>query len=126
MTDPVEIFLNEQKPMLKMVDEILDAWNGEGCYQVPTLVKTLAVNLNWNSDQARLNDPIIRAYLKNHPTWYVRRGANGGIMKRSEYQEKEAAKVAKEKAKQELKAKVALLTAAPVVAVQDNTDNSAN
>lgn len=133
MSDPVESFLNEQKPMLELVGEILDGWNGEGCYKVPALVLAVAGKLNWNSDQARRNDPLIRAYLKDHPTWYVTRGAHGGIMKRAEHDKKEAAKLAKEKAKQEialtLAAKMAQQTSpAPAVIdseeiAQDNIDS---
>jgi hypothetical protein len=103
MSNPVECFLDTLKPMLNIVDEILNAWNGEGCYQVPGLVLSVAAKLNWNDKQIRSNDPIIRAYLKDHPTWYVTRGAGGGVTRRDEWQKKEAIKVAKEKAKAELK-----------------------
>lgn len=137
MSDPVESFLNEQKPMLKLVDEILDTWSGEGCYQVPALVMSIATKLNWDSDQARRNDPIIRAYLKEHPTWYVTRGAHGGIMRRAEHDKKEALKLAKEaakeKAKQEIRLALATKLSQPTVVVpvpaldsdeseQDNTN----
>jgi hypothetical protein len=132
MSDPVESFLNEQKIMLNLVGEILDGWNGDGCYQVPALVLAIANKLNWNSDQARRNDPIIRAYLKDHPIWYVTRGAHGGIMKRSEHEKKEAAKLAKETAKEKAKQEITLALAAkmaPPPAIdldeteQDNTDS---
>jgi hypothetical protein len=112
MSDPVESFLNEQKPMLRLVDEILDGWTSESCYQVPALVVAIATRLNWDSDQARHNDPIIRAYLKKHPTWYVTRGAHGGIMRRSEHEKKEAAKFAKEAAKEKAKQEITLALAA--------------
>lgn len=124
MTDSVDIFLDEQRPMLKMVDEILNAWDGASCYQIPKLVKDLALQFNWDSDQARRNDPIIRAYLKTHPVWYVTRGAHGGIMQRSEYEKKEAAKVAKEKAKLDLQAAVAAAKAAQPVADTSGQDNT--
>lgn len=117
MNDPVESFLNEQKPMLKLVDEILDVWSSDGCYQVPALVLTIANRLNWNSEQARRNDPIIRAYLKTHPTWYVTRGAHGGIMKRSEHEKKEAAKLAKEVAKEKAKQEITLALATKMTPV---------
>jgi hypothetical protein len=40
--------------------------------------------------------------------WYITRGAKGGIMPRAEHDRKEALKVAKETAKEELKAAVKL------------------
>jgi hypothetical protein len=124
MTDPVDTFLDEQRPMLKMVDEILDTWNGAGCYQIPKLVQDLALQFNWDSEQARRNDPIIRAYLKTHPVWYITRGAGGGVMRLSEHQRKEAAKVAKEKAKLDLQAAVAAAKAAQPAADTSGQDNT--
>lgn len=133
MSNPVESFLNEQVPMLKLVDEILEAWDKQGCYQVPALMVSLSVKLNWNSTQARLKDPIIRAYLKDHPMWAITRGAHGGIISRAEFLKKEAAKIAKEAAKSVALAmianKVAQATATTDIAVidtaldeQDNTN----
>jgi hypothetical protein len=127
MSDAIEQFLNEQKSMLKLVDEILGAWNyGQGCYQLPALIGALSLRLNWDSEQARRNDPIIRAYLKDHPTWYVRRGANGGVMERSEHEKKEAAKQAKEIAKQEIRLALAAKLAQPAtsLSVEPNNTNS--
>ena len=107
MTDHVDDFLAETKRILKVVDEILEAWSGEGCYQVPILLLNLATQLGWNDEEIRRNDPVVRLYLKkDHPLWYITRGAKGGIMRRSEHDKKEAAKLAKEKAKAEIKAKL--------------------
>jgi hypothetical protein len=128
MSDAVESFLNQWKPILTLVDEVLGEWNGEGCYQVPGLVKLLSVRLNWDSETARQSDPVIRAFLRNHPVWYITRGAHGGIMLRAEHQRKEAIKVARDKAKEELKAAVKLrlesqsATSASVITGQDNTN----
>lgn len=127
MSDAVESFLQKWKPILTVVDEVLNEWNGEGCYQVPALVKLLSVQLNWDSDTARQSDPVIRVYLRDHPVWYITRGAKGGVMRRAEYLRKEAIKVAREKAKEELKAAVNLRleqqsAAASVVSGQDNTN----
>lgn len=127
MIDPVELFLSELKPILNVVNEMLDAWKGDSCYQIPKLVEALSVKFDWDAEAARRHDPIIRAYLKNHPTWHVTRGAHGGIMRRAEFDKKEFAKAAKERAKQDIKAalaaKLALVTTSPAttdVADQDN------
>jgi len=127
MSDAVESFLQKWKPILTIVDEVLGEWDGVACYQVPALVKLLSVRLNWDSDTTRQSDPVIRVYLRDHPVWYITRGAKGGVMKRAEYLRKEAIKVAKEKAKEELKAAVQLRLEqqsanAPVVSGQDNTN----
>jgi len=128
MTDPVESFLDNQRPLLKLVDEMLDEWKSETCYQVPQLLLNMGARLNWNSEQLRKFDPIVRAYLKDHPVWYVTRGAHGGIMKRAEHNKKEADKAAKEAAKQALKAQLeakatAVISVSSVPANgQDNTN----
>ena len=130
MSDAVQIYLDTLTPMLTAVDEILDAWDDKGCYQVPILIGNLAVRFNWNAKEARRNDPIIRSYLKVHPVWYITRGAYGGIMRREEHNKKEAEAEAKKLAKLELQAALkvkedlarALLSSVPVVTGQDNTN----
>ena len=130
MSDAVQIYLDTLTPMLTAVDEILDAWDDKGCYQVPILIGNLAVRFNWNAKEARRNDPIIRSYLKVHPVWYITRGAYGGIMRREEHNKKEAEAEAKKLAKLELQAALkvkedlarALLSSVPVVTGQDNNN----
>lgn len=127
MSDPVESFLDSQRPLLKLVDEMLEEWKSDSCYQVPQLLLNMGARENWNSEQLRKFDPIVRAYLKDHPVWYVTRGAHGGIMKRAEHDKKEADKAAKEAAKIALKAKIdAAITATPVAspAPTDGQDNT--
>jgi hypothetical protein len=110
MSNPVDIqsFYDELTPILSAVDEILNEWNGEGCLQFPVLMGTLTLKLNWEGEEgqkiARAKEPIIREYVRTHQTWYVTRGAHGGIMRRSEKQKKDAEKAAKDKAKAELTA----------------------
>lgn len=128
MNDPADSFLNGLRPTLKLVDEILESWNGEGCYKVPDLIGALSLKLNWDADQARRNDPVIRFFLKDHPMWYVTRGAHGGIMKRADWQKKQFAAAAKQKAKEEIKAALAAKEAQKASSVpsslgQDNTNN---
>jgi hypothetical protein len=106
MTSPLETYLDNLKPILNVVDEILLTPRSETCLQVPNLIGMVAIQLNWNEEQIKNNDPLIRAYVRQHPEWHITRGAHGGIMKRSEYQKKEDAKLAKEKATRELKASI--------------------
>jgi hypothetical protein len=135
MSNPVHIqsFLDGKVPMLLVVDEVLNDWNGEGCFQFPALLGQVQLKMGWNDDeegkkQLRANDPIIREYIRSHPDWYVTRGAHGGIMRASEKQKKEAVAEAKRKAKEEmnaeLDAKVAELKAKAAAAIPatDNTN----
>lgn len=106
MSNPAHIqsFLDLQVPMLLAVDEELSSWKGEGCLQFPILMGNITGKLGWDSETQRKKEPIIREYVRTHPDWYVTRGAHGGIMRRSEKEQKDAVKAAKEKAKAELNA----------------------
>jgi hypothetical protein len=126
MNDPIESFLDSQRSILNLVDELLDGWKIEALYQVPQLLLHMGVRLNWDATQLRKFDPIVRAYLKDHPVWYVTRGAHGGIMRRDEHNKKENDKLTKLRAKEELKAtleaKAAAAASASVQIIeQDNT-----
>lgn len=139
MSIPLHItaYLDSKVPMFQIVDEVLNDWTGEGCLQFPTLMGTVTAKMGWEGDEgektARANEPIIRDYVRNHPDWYVTRGAHGGIMRASEKQKKEDAKAAKDKAKAELaaaieatiakkKAEAAAQQAAVSAPVTDNTN----
>lgn len=100
MSNPVHIqfFLDGLVPTFLAVDEYLKEWTGEGCLQFPILMGTITVTMGWDNEKVRRNDPIIREYLRSHPDWCITRGAHGGIMRRSEKDKKEAAKLAKESA----------------------------
>lgn len=100
----IQSFLDSKIPMLLVVDEVLGDWNGEGCYQFPALLGQIKLKMGWDDKQLRVNDPIIRDYVRSHSDWYVTRGAHGGIMKASEKQKKEAESEAKRKAKEEINA----------------------
>ena len=101
-------------------DEALNEWVGEGCLQIPTLITTLALKLNWNEKQIRENDPIVRYYIRNNPDWHVTRGAHGGIMRTSDRQKKEADKSAKQAIKDQVKADIEAKVAQAVQLVTDN------
>lgn len=109
MSNPVHIqsYLDNQAPILLVVDEVLNEWNGEGCLQFPTLMAKVSAKLLWDEKQIRAKEPIVRDYVRNHPDWYVTRGAHGGIMRAAEKQKKEAEKAAKAKVRAELEAEVA-------------------
>jgi hypothetical protein len=100
----IQSFLDNKIPMLLIVDEVLNEWKGEGCYQFPALLGEIKLRMNWDDKQLRANDPIIREYIRNHSDWYVTRGAGGGIMRSTDKQKKDAVKIAKEKVKAELNA----------------------
>lgn len=130
-------YLDSKVSMFQIVDEVLNDWNGEGCLQFPTLMGTVTIKMGWEGKEgdklARANEPIIRDYVRNHPDWYVTRGAHGGIMRASEKQKKEDAKAAKDKAKADLavaiaatiakkKAEALAAAAASTIPATDNTN----
>ena len=110
MSNPTSIqsFLDSQVSYLLVVEEILNEWKGDGCLQFPNLMSTLIIKMDWQDKEgektARAKEPIIREYVRTHPDWHVTRGAHGGIMRASEKQKKEDARLAKEKAKAEVNA----------------------
>jgi hypothetical protein len=132
----IQSYLDSKIPMFQVVDEVLNDWTGEGCLQFPTLMGTVTAKLGWIGKEgdkiARANEPIIRDYVRNHPDWYVTRGAHGGIMRASEKQKKEEVRLAKEKARAELTAVLeaelarkkaeAQQAIAPAAIVADNTN----
>ena len=130
MSNPAHIqsFLDDLAPVLSLVDEVLNDWKGEGCLQFPHLLGTISAKLNWNEETARQHDAIIRQFVRNHPVWFVTRGAHGGIMRRAEKLKKEAALEAKKKARAEMdaavEAKLAAQQAAASVPVDSGSDNS--
>lgn len=120
MSNPTDVqnFLGEQAPYLSVVEEVLNEWTGEGCLQFPTLMGTVQLKMGWDDKTARAKEPIIREFVRNHPVWYVTRGAHGGIMRRAEKQQKDAEKAAKEKAKAELTAAIEAEAARKAAAAQ--------
>jgi hypothetical protein len=112
MSDTIENNLETLRALFQETDRALSEWTDEGKnLQFPVLLGMIAVRLNWNEKQVRDNDPIIRYHVRNHPDWYVTRGAHGGIMRTSEKQKKDNLRLAKELAKKQmadaLEAKVA-------------------
>jgi len=100
MSDPIEVNLQNVRALWQATDQFLSEWKEEGNLQIPELIKTMTRSLNWDEKTVRDNDPLIRYYVRHHPDWHVTRGAHGGIMRTSDKQKKEAAKQAKDVAKQ--------------------------
>lgn len=113
--------LNELGELFDMTDQALTEWTGEGNLQFPALLLTMAAKLNWSDKQMREADPFVRKYVRSHPDWHVTRGAHGGIMRASEKQKKEAAKVAKDLAKKQLQEAIDAKIAAAQTNVSTDT-----
>jgi hypothetical protein len=100
MSDTIETNLENIRALFTATDQFLSEWKEEGNLQIPELIKTMTRSLNWDEKTVRDNDPLIRYHVRHHPDWHVVRGAHGGIMRASDKQKKEAAKQAKDLAKQ--------------------------
>jgi hypothetical protein len=119
MSDVTDKLLNELEELFRVTDEVLSEWTGDGNLQFPVLLGNIAVKMNWDEKQLRENDPFVRKYIRNHPDWYITRGAHGGIMRASEKQKKEAVKAAKEAASKQMKDAI---EAKAALAAQTKTD----
>ena len=100
--DVTQKILDELVQLFAITEEVLNEWTEEANLQFPVLLGKIALKLNLDEKQLREADPFVRKYVRNHPDWYVTRGAHGGIMKATEKQKKEAAKLAKELAKKQM------------------------
>jgi hypothetical protein len=98
----IESACDDLRPIFRATNEALSEWTGEGNLQFPKLLEMLALKLNWGEKQLREADVLVRWYVRRHPDWHVTRGAHGGIMRASEKQKKEAAKLAKDLAKKQM------------------------
>ena len=98
----IQAFFDAKVSILLVVDEVLSEWTGSGCMQIPFLLGSIKLKMNWDDKELRANDAIIRDYVRNHPDWCITRGANGGAMRKAEKQAKEALLQSKQKAKDEI------------------------
>ncbi len=132
----IQNYFDSLAPLFQVVDEVLNDYTGDKCYQLPLLLMNVSAKMNWDAEgkQLRAKDPIIRHYIKNHPDWDITRGAHGGVVRRAENEKKKAAIKAKleaiEAAKKDISAaldaeiaKNNVATSAPDVD-EDNTDVS--
>jgi len=103
MSNPTkEKILADISDLIDSTEIALNEWAGDGNLQFPVLLGMIAVKNNWDEKQVRRADPFVREYVRNHPEWYVTRGAHGGIMKTADKQKKDASKLAKELTKKQL------------------------
>lgn len=101
-----QAYFDSQAIIFTAVDQILDAWTGSGCYKMPILLEQITEQFGWDDKTLRCKDPVIRDYLRNHPNYFLTRGAHGGIGRRIEKQKKDQALAAKEQAKAEVNAAI--------------------
>ena len=106
MSDTIKTVTDQLVVIFTATEEALNAYQGEGNLQFPTLMGMLAAKMNWTEKQVRESDPIVRYYVRSNPDWHVTRGAHGGIMRTSDRQKKEQARMAKEALKQQMKATI--------------------
>lgn len=122
-----EKIMSEISELIDATDDALNNWTGDGNLQFPVLLGIIGTKQGWDERQARRADPFVREYVRNHPDWYVTRGAHGGIMKASDQQKKNAAKIAKETVKKQIQevidAKVKLMQAAKTPDVSKLSDD---
>jgi len=129
MISTVQKALDSLVEVFEKTENSLNEWSGTGNLQFPVLLGMVAGKLNWNEDQVRKGDPLVRYFVRIHPEWYVTRGAHGGIMRTADRQKKEALKAAKSSAKDQIKAVIEAKTLAaantPTVSVKvdDATDS---
>lgn len=121
MSNKTQMAAEKLIPIFQATDEALNEWVGEGNLQFPVLLGMIAVKLNWNDKQVREYDPFVRYYVRNNAEWYVTRGAHGGIMRVSDKQKKEADRLAKVAAKEQVKAAIEAKAAAEAASKTDAT-----
>lgn len=111
----------ELDQLFDATEAALEEWSAKGeeaNLQFPTLFMELATKFNWSEKNMRENDPFIRKYIRSHPKWHVRAGAHGGIMRKADWDKKNASKFAKELAKKQM----AEAIEAKIAAAQVNTE----
>lgn len=103
----IQDILEQLDVLFRTTDDVLNSWDGSaGNLQFPALFNMMAIKMNWDEKQMREADPLIRHYIRKHPEWHVTRGAHGGIMRTSDKQKKEDAKIAKAQLKEQMKASI--------------------
>lgn len=112
MSNVIKTVTDQLVTIFSATEEILAGWQEDSNLQFPHLVSMVALKMNWSEKQLREADPIVRFYVRNHPEWYVTRGAHGGIMRTADRQKKEQSKAAKEALKQQMKANIEAKVAA--------------
>ena len=107
----IQSYFARWEPVFAVVEAALDDLDvklkdGE-CIPIPLLMTSLKIKFSWDDKQVNAKEPVIRDYFRDHPKWYVRQGAYGGIGRRAEKDKKDAVKQAKLQAKQRIEAELA-------------------
>jgi hypothetical protein len=98
----MQSYFNSYVSIFLFVDNVLQSWVGEGCYKLPLLLEQVSDQFQWNEEQFRAKDPVVRDYLRNHEHYYVTRGAHGGVGRRTDLDKKEAVLRNKKQAKDDI------------------------
>lgn len=111
MSNPTQFYYDLINPILLAVEDILNEWDAKSkdqpCLQIPTLMEKVQGQLDLSSTEVNAKEPVIRDYFRNHPKWYVRRGAHGGIGRREDKAKKEAAQNSRDQVKAQVQAELA-------------------
>jgi len=79
----IKDFLDRLEPVAEAVENELNEWKEDSNLQVPKLLNSLALKLNWDDKKVRQMDSVVRLYIHDHPDWHITRGAGGGIQRKS-------------------------------------------
>lgn len=82
--------------------EVLPNAECEDNLQFPALLALVGARLKLTPENLKDVDPFIRYYVRSNPTYYVSRGAKGGIQRAEVHQRKLAAAATKEAAKKQV------------------------
>ena len=131
MHSHVTTCLNFDTTVYAAVEAVLGEWTSEENLQCPQLVQTVVMRLGIEPTELKQIDSIVRRYVRSHPDWRVAKGVKGGIQRRADYNNRQAAKAALEAAKRsvklrinaKLKAETPVVEAEPVETVSDQVDS---
>lgn len=127
MSDQVNKATDDAKKIFTATQEALDNdWDQKENLQFPVLFKHVMVRVKADPKAATEIDLFMRSYVRNHPSYYVSRGAKGGIMLRSVADARNAKKAEIEAAKKVLIAQVDAKVAAQAASVSDEKVEQVN
>jgi hypothetical protein len=106
-----QFYYDSMTPIFLAVEHFLLEWSDKAkdqeCLPLPFLMTKLQAKFSWDNKQFNAKEPVIRDYFRDHPLWYLRQGAYGGIGKRADKDKKEAVKLAKEQTKRQVQEELA-------------------
>jgi len=101
----IDTVLENLKPVFVAANELINEFyeaNPKEKLQFPILMEKMAFKMNWDEQETRENDPIVRAFVRKSGDWVLVRGAHGGIMRASDKKKKAENKAQINEAKLEL------------------------